>query len=281
MKKNKIAARRKISIYSKKFAQNAYLAFLFRFIGISGDYLDINECFVEMPNFQPAPDPIAVETVEFKDDCLRACLRSQIRGRLCLSAEHRPKDNACVLSEKYGEKRSISVTIKKNSYFENICARSQEGGRLEAKLTGFRGGEGVLELVQCKGEKTKLLAIMTGLQENRDFHVIYIPGVELSSCHKIDPSKDNPGRKLITIDSDSRGMAIQPWIDVDFNIFDSSVINKTIAIVDSNSSNIVDCGYLQINMNASEWDRAKNGFALNCIYFGQIITISSFLSIFF
>ncbi|PIO67833.1 PAN domain protein [Teladorsagia circumcincta] len=68
---------------------------------------------------------MAVESVEFKDDCLRACLRSFLRGKPCAGAEHRPKDNACVLSERTGERRSSSDP-KTGSYFENVCARPQE-----------------------------------------------------------------------------------------------------------------------------------------------------------
>ncbi|VDO31293.1 unnamed protein product [Haemonchus placei] len=89
-----------------------------------GNYLDINECFVELPNFQLTVDSMAVESVEFKDDCLRACLRSFLRGKPCAGAEHRPKDNACVLSEKTGERR-LNNEPKTGSYFENVCARPQ------------------------------------------------------------------------------------------------------------------------------------------------------------
>lgn len=51
--------------------------------------------------------------------------------------------------------------------FSRVTPIISEGGRLEARLTGFRGGEGILELAQRKGQNPKLLAIMTGLQENR------------------------------------------------------------------------------------------------------------------
>uniref|UniRef100_A0A7I4YGC0 Apple domain-containing protein n=1 Tax=Haemonchus contortus TaxID=6289 RepID=A0A7I4YGC0_HAECO len=225
---------------------------------IYGNYLDINECFVELPNFQLTVDSMAVESVEFKDDCLRACLRSFLRGKPCAGAEHRPKDNACVLSEKTGERR-LNNEPKTGSYFENVCARPQEGGRLEARLTGYRGGEGILEMAQRKGQNPKLLAIMTGLQENRNFHLIYAPDVELTSCYKAGLLKDHKGKKLITIDSDSRGMAIQPWTEVDFHILDDAVIDKVILVVEAGTSNVVDCGKLQIHGNVSDWQRAMNG----------------------
>ncbi|KHJ95997.1 PAN domain protein [Oesophagostomum dentatum] len=86
------------------------------------DYLDINECFEEKPNFELSSDTMGVESVEFKDDCLRACLRSQLRGRQCAGVEHRAKDNSCVLSDKVGGQRAAG-TQKKGSYYENVCAR--------------------------------------------------------------------------------------------------------------------------------------------------------------
>ncbi|WKY01788.1 hypothetical protein Q1695_015641 [Nippostrongylus brasiliensis] len=91
---------------------------------VYGNYMDINECFIELPNFQLTVDAMAVESVEFKDDCLRACLRSYLRGKTCAGLEHRPKDNACVLSERTGERKSNGEN-KKGSYFENVCARPQ------------------------------------------------------------------------------------------------------------------------------------------------------------
>ncbi|WKY01787.1 hypothetical protein Q1695_015641 [Nippostrongylus brasiliensis] len=103
---------------------------------ISGNYMDINECFIELPNFQLTVDAMAVESVEFKDDCLRACLRSYLRGKTCAGLEHRPKDNACVLSERTGERKSNGEN-KKGSYFENVCARPQ-GQTFELFLFGYR-----------------------------------------------------------------------------------------------------------------------------------------------
>ncbi|RCN27820.1 PAN domain protein [Ancylostoma caninum] len=89
---------------------------------IPGDYLDINECFVEKPDFQLSANTMGVESVEFKDDCLRACLRSQLRGKPCAGVEHRPKDNSCILSDKTGERRPTNEQ-KRGSYYENVCAR--------------------------------------------------------------------------------------------------------------------------------------------------------------
>ncbi|KIH53631.1 hypothetical protein ANCDUO_16236, partial [Ancylostoma duodenale] len=101
--------------------------------------------------------------------------------------------------------------------FFKVIPRFLEGGRLEARLTGFRGGEGILELAQRKGQNPKLLAIMTGLQENK------------------------------------------PWTDIDFHILDDGVIDKVVIVVEAGTSNVIDCGKLQIHGNVSDWQRAING----------------------
>ncbi|KAK6018968.1 hypothetical protein OSTOST_15415, partial [Ostertagia ostertagi] len=156
------------------------------------------------------------------------------------------------------------------NYFRNTCIDPpmEEGGRLEARLTGFRGGEGILELAQRKGQNPKLLAIMTGLQENRNFHLIYAPEVELSSCYKAGLLKENQGKKLITVDSDNRGMAIQASARTvesyhgqrstsTSSTMPSSI--RVILVIEAGTSNVVDCGKLQIHGNVSDWQRAMNG----------------------
>ncbi|CAJ0597401.1 unnamed protein product [Cylicocyclus nassatus] len=91
--------------------------------GIFGDYLDINQCFKELPDYELTVDTTGVEAVEFKDDCLRACLRSQLRGKACAGVEHRAKDNDCILSNRTGVRR-VPGAKKKGSYYENVCAQA-------------------------------------------------------------------------------------------------------------------------------------------------------------
>uniref|UniRef100_A0A183GDB3 Apple domain-containing protein n=1 Tax=Heligmosomoides polygyrus TaxID=6339 RepID=A0A183GDB3_HELPZ len=107
------------------------------------------------------------------NECLRLCLAARIHGSRCLSAMHIPGDDQCVISDQDQLTRpdlfvenDAHHTFTVN-YFRNTCIDPPLEGRLEARLTGFRGGEGILELAQRKGQNPKLLAIMTGLQENR------------------------------------------------------------------------------------------------------------------
>ncbi|WKY01790.1 hypothetical protein Q1695_015642 [Nippostrongylus brasiliensis] len=232
-----------------------------------GVNLKLLQCFDYKRNYWLVGYAFHTSSVQFKDECLRLCLLARVRGTRCLSAMHIPGDDQCVISDQDQITRPDlfvendahhSFTV---NYFRNTCVDPPlgEGGRLEARLTGFRGGEGILELAQRKGQNPKLLAIMTGLQENKNFHLIYAPDVELSSCYKAGLLRDHQGKKLITIDSDSRGMAIQPWTEIDFHILDDSIIDKVIVVVEDGTSNVVDCGKLQIHGNTSDWQRALNG----------------------
>ncbi|KAL6725516.1 hypothetical protein Aduo_007564 [Ancylostoma duodenale] len=225
------------------------------------------ECFDYKRNYWLVGYAFHTSSVEYKDECLRVCLSALIRGSRCKSAMHIPGDDQCVISDQ--DQLSRPDLFVENdahntftvNYFRNTCVDppQKEGGRLEARLTGFRGGEGILELAQRKGQNPKLLAIMTGLQENKNFHLIYMPDIELSSCYKAGIMNNHKGQKLITIDSDSRGMAIQPWTDIDFHILDDGVIDKVVIVVEAGTSNVIDCGKLQIHGNVSDWQRAING----------------------
>lgn len=64
--------------------------------GVIGDYRDLNSCFVYKKDYRlelSANDIESTESVEFKDDCLRSCLRSLLSGGfVCRSLMHMPKD---------------------------------------------------------------------------------------------------------------------------------------------------------------------------------------------
>lgn len=63
---------------------------------VIGDYTDLNSCFVYKKGYRlelSANDIESTESVEFKDDCLRSCLRSLLSGGfICRSLMHMPKD---------------------------------------------------------------------------------------------------------------------------------------------------------------------------------------------
>lgn len=102
-----------------------------------------------------------------------------------------------------------------------------EGARLEARLTGFKGGQGILELWQKRGKRPQIMIIMTGLEENKvraklsesvlksqrlqNYHAIFVPmdSNNAKSCFRRGLSKEEAeGEKLISIVADHTGMAV-------------------------------------------------------------------------
>lgn len=227
------------------------------------------ECFEYKKNFWIVGHAFHTTSVQFKDDCLRVCLTSSMRGSKCLSAMHVPNDEQCVISDQDQTTKpdlfveNDSQKIFTVNYFRNRCAEppnSPGAGRLEARLMGFKGGEGKLELAQVKGRNPIILVIITGLHPNRVYDIIYAPEVNLTKCHRaVTPL----GEKLVSIETDNKGMAIQPWKELEWHILDDNLLDKTVLVVDQASSSVADCGALKIvGGNLTTWTDAKNSGAL-------------------
>lgn len=61
--------------------------------------IDLNKCFIYKKGYRlelNANDIESTESVRFKDDCLRACLKAMFSGGFtCKSLMHMPKDDVC------------------------------------------------------------------------------------------------------------------------------------------------------------------------------------------
>ncbi|PAV86727.1 hypothetical protein WR25_14169 [Diploscapter pachys] len=131
-----------------------------------------------------------------------------------------------------------------------------EGARLEARLTGFKGGQGILELWQKRGKRPQIMIIMTGLEENKNYHAIFVPmdSNNAKSCFRRGLSKEEAeGEKLISIVADHTGMAVMPWTPIDFHVLSDDIVGKQVLIVEEGSQQIVDCGRLEVKGNHSTW----------------------------
>ncbi|OZC06058.1 hypothetical protein X798_06957 [Onchocerca flexuosa] len=71
--------------------------------------------------------------------------------------------------------------------------------------------------------------------------------------------KGHIGLRLTTVDSDTAGMAVKPWSEIDFNIFNDSILNKTITVMEDTTGQMILCGKLRLKGSKEEWERAKNG----------------------
>ncbi|CAI4232446.1 unnamed protein product [Auanema sp. JU1783] len=201
---------------------------------------------------------------------------------------HIPGDDQCVISDQNQLTRpdlfvendvDHSFTV---NYFRNTCVDPPYtgGGHVQAKLKGFKGGQGLLELVQARGRNPHVMLIVTGLKEDTLYQVIYAPTVELASCFRAEFQKEHlEGRTLLTVRTDRTGMAIQPWHEIDFHILDDSILGQTVLFVENNTTSVLDCGKLEIKGNLTDWEQAKNRssnslfstFILSLIIFSALV----------
>uniref|UniRef100_A0A0M3IX79 Sm domain-containing protein n=1 Tax=Ascaris lumbricoides TaxID=6252 RepID=A0A0M3IX79_ASCLU len=54
------------------------------------------------------------------------------------------------------------------------------------------------------------------------------------------------------------GFFFQPWSELNFHILTDAVLNKTIAVVDKITGNVITCGKITIKGKLSDWESAKN-----------------------
>ncbi|CAJ0580991.1 unnamed protein product, partial [Mesorhabditis spiculigera] len=248
---------------------------------VSADYLDVNGCFSQRSGFEVSVRVNQVKTtsvVEMKDECLRSCLKTLIEpGAKCLSILHMPKDNDCIIAEAVGQTigRVNTPGVMHQNYYENECAKLPEGGHVEARLQGFRGPQGVLQLAQKKGKNPKILVIMTGLAAGRDYNIHYAPELELDMCKRVNNVHNaNIGEKLITVDADPSGMGIQPWTEIPWHILDDDVLDKVLVVSEKISGLVIDCGKIAVLGDRNDWEAALNSAhpASAMVYLATIVT---------
>uniref|UniRef100_A0AAF5PRS5 Apple domain-containing protein n=2 Tax=Wuchereria bancrofti TaxID=6293 RepID=A0AAF5PRS5_WUCBA len=249
---------------------NIFTTTILQLSGVVGDHTDLNSCFIYKKGYRlelSANDIESTESVEFKDDCLRSCLRSLLSGGfMCRSLMHMPKDEDCVLTALDGQK---AVRIEEKSsqipvnFYENLCAKLPvQGGVVEGMLRGFRGGNGIIKLTQIQSSNSFALIILDGVHEKKDFDITY-HNDEIKDCFKMTEDERKNGKKLITLDSDTAGMAVQPWTEIEFDILNDSVLNKTVTVAETSTGEVILCGKLKVKGSREEWERAKNGIQMS------------------
>ncbi|VDN03795.1 unnamed protein product [Thelazia callipaeda] len=232
---------------------------------VASDYTDLNSCFVYKKNYRlelSANDIESTESVEFKDDCLRSCLRSLLSGGfVCRSLMHMPKDQDCVLTAVDGQK-AVRIEQKPSqipvNFYENLCAKPPAlGGVVEGLLRGFKGGDGIIKFAQSRGSSSLMFVILDGVHVNKDFEIAFYED-DIKDCFKITQEEGQNSKKLITINSDNNGMAIQPWTEIEFDILNDSILNKTVTVRETANNEVILCGKLKVKGSSEEWQRAKN-----------------------
>ncbi|VDD87905.1 unnamed protein product [Enterobius vermicularis] len=237
-------------------------------IRVKRDHIDLNSCFKYKKGYKldlkPNEYEDAERTVEFKDDCLRACLRASLserseRGFVCRSLIFAPKQSDCLLTAVGGERAVYSdeksLPVR---FYENLCVKPPiEGGVVEARLRGYRGGEGLIQIVQKKGQTALAYIVMDGMKQNTDYDIFYSDD-NSRDCTRLSSVEKKKAKKLATVDTDVTGMGVQPWSEVSFDALNNDILNKTIVAIEQKSDEVIICGSIVIKGNRTEWENAKN-----------------------
>lgn len=223
--------------------------------------LKLLECFEFKKNYWIVGHAFHTSSVQFKDECLRMCLTSSIRKAKCLSAMHVPNDDECVISDQ-NQVTKPDLFIENDTpgsftvnFFRNICVDppDAEGAtRFEARLQGYKGGEGIIEFAQSTGRNTQVMVVISGLKENSLYEVSVLPGSSEKGGKCNQKSRMNAeGKTIMTMETDHTGMAVEPWSIMDFDVFEENVVGKTVVVIEKSSQTIVDCGSIRLATSSS------------------------------
>ncbi|CAO4370266.1 unnamed protein product [Caenorhabditis nigoni] len=224
--------------------------------------LKLLECFEFKKNYWIVGHAFHTSSVQFKDECLRMCLTSSIRKAKCLSAMHVPNDDECVISDQ-NQVTKPDLFIENDTpgsftvnFFRNICVDppdSEGANRFEARLQGYKGGEGIIEFAQTSGRNTQVMVVISGLKENSLYEVALLPGgsgEKGGKCHK-KARVDGEEKTIMTLETDHTGMAVEPWRNMDLDIFEENMVGLTAIVVENSSRTIVDCGPIRLASSSS------------------------------
>uniref|UniRef100_A0A914CBQ8 Apple domain-containing protein n=1 Tax=Acrobeloides nanus TaxID=290746 RepID=A0A914CBQ8_9BILA len=242
----------------------------------------LNRCFTYKPNSRLKIDEDQVvettDSIEFKDDCLRSCLKSLIHEAfVCRSLMHTPKDDGCKLTTSNSEMATLeqdrkgSIFDQPHNYYENECAKFPLASAIvQAKLYGYRGGEGVVQVAQRNGEFASFMAVLDQLDPNKTYRILYTRET-IKDCFKEKVNDLKKLQRLASIVSDSTGMAVQPWTEISwFDILSGDIVDTTILLVDTHLETVFDCGHFTIRGDTEEFERIRNTATKSC-YMSLII----------
>ncbi|KAI6208294.1 PAS fold and PAS fold-3 domain containing protein [Aphelenchoides besseyi] len=200
----------------------------------------LNSCFRFIPEvrIQIHDDEVAgTESIEFKDDCLRACLRSMIQKDCLLTTSD--------LKNRPHSKKVENDYLPPSNYYENLCASdpfTNDAIFAETKFDSYRGGEGILRITQNSNAQTKALLVLNGVSENTKIEVSK-SSVPLANCYKLKREELSNTKSLLELESDPTGMVINPWTDIDLDLTKKENLEATILVV--NNGIVIGCGKLE------------------------------------
>uniref|UniRef100_A0A7E4ZTQ6 Apple domain-containing protein n=1 Tax=Panagrellus redivivus TaxID=6233 RepID=A0A7E4ZTQ6_PANRE len=233
-------------------------------------FVALNECFQHRQGFKldiTEAHMTGTDSIQFKDDCLRACLRSLLQDTFtCRSLMHMPRDDDCVLtsmSESTGakvEKVDDHGFMSTVNYYENKCADSpykKPAAIAQVEMKSFRGARAIVEIAQAPGEKLQIMALIDGVRPNGLVDVNVRRG-SVKSCDSLRHNDVKLSERVLQMFTDASGMAVQPWSDVDLGVLGKDYLGSTVLLVDTMTQHVIDCGVIKIKGDPVEYERVKS-----------------------
>jgi len=245
--------------------------------------LDLNSCFRYVPDIRlkiSAEHVGGTESIQFKDECLRACMRSMIQEVfICRSLMHIPSDDDCLLTSTDMNHTEYERTtdFPPTNYYENLCLQSPYGSdevRTEAKFNSFKGGEGIIKFSQKYAQPTKAMLILDGMKENTKIQIRHYPE-NTGDCYKLSKEEVARAQPILETLTDSTGMAVSPWSDVGMTANNANILENLILVVQDDHT-VIECGKVKLALNSHEHAALKsNGPHLQSNVFVQLVIVIS------
>jgi hypothetical protein len=128
---------------------------------------------------------------------------------------------------------------------------------VEAKIDGYKGGEGIVKFAQKHARPTEILVLLDGVKANAQLDVLH-RRENVKDCYKMKKEDIKSSERLASVETDYNGMAILPWRELEgFDILTDNLTNTTIILIDTQTSEVVDCGKITVR-NMTDYERAVN-----------------------
>ncbi|KAI6182292.1 hypothetical protein M3Y97_00364300 [Aphelenchoides bicaudatus] len=219
--------------------------------------MELNACFKYVPEVRlkiNAEHIGGTESIQFKDECLKACLKSIVQKVfICRSLMHIPGEDDCLLTTTDMKHSEFERTneFPQTNYYENICAQSPYGSSAalsEARFNSFRGGDGILQVAQKYGQPTKALFIIDGIKENTKIQARHYQQ-NIEDCYKLKKDEIAKSKPLFEATTDYSGSAVLGWTNIELESNHANILETWILIIEGDH-NIIECGRIRLALDS-------------------------------
>uniref|UniRef100_A0AC34R3T0 Apple domain-containing protein n=1 Tax=Panagrolaimus sp. JU765 TaxID=591449 RepID=A0AC34R3T0_9BILA len=227
----------------------------------------------------------ATDSIQFKDDCLKACLRTMIQDNFtCRSLMHMPRDDDCILTAMNSEDGAKLEKVDESglmavNFYENKCANGpfeNPAAISEARFSSFKSVVGRVQIAQRPGQKPSIFAVIDGLRPN-SLVDISIRRSPVNDCSKLRHSEIKLSQRLLQVFTDNSGFLVQPWSLADHRVLGDDFLGSTILLIDTLTLRIIDCATIAIKGDPEDFERIKSFSSTNTLSSSVIVIFTGFV----